>query len=270
MEASDYNTQNVLYGRLFNLYTAIGFDHSKICKDCSNIYYGNPKNNLPTAEEFSKPLSIWFVGPNFSNDKYKVMFVGKDARGVPGEPNKDGIIDCRERGIEFFTLGKVSGKYSAYWANTRDIIMGIYNVSNTDAWKYTAFSNMLKCNSGDKDNLPESIKDNCIIHNQVIWKEIEILKPKNVIFYTHTYYDKYIDCYRKSVLDTGTVSFIEDNTAKDFQIAIGNRQMPWWSMVFSDKESKPIMRLLRIGHPQCKKKDAFIREVSNWITSSIL
>jgi hypothetical protein len=263
MDNTGNEISDTLDSKLFTLYSTIGCDNSLICKSCSDIYYSNPKNILPNSDEFSKPVSIWFVGSNFQDDNYKVMFVGKVARGNVGTINKDGILDARDCGKSLFTDSPWP-----YWSYTRDIISGLYSVVSHEAWKYTAFSNMLKCNSGDKNNLPKTIKDNCIEKNMVIWKEIEILKPKNIVFYTSWDYDVYIDSYRNYLTEFGAVLSIEDETSKINTIEIGNHKMPWWSMTFYDKDQNKVMRLLRTGHPQHKDKNNFIREVTKWIRCS--
>lgn len=248
-----------LFSKTSGLYSKIGVKNSEICRDCHARYEGDLKN--PDLEEFSNPLSIWFVGSNFYDDPYKVMFVGKMARGDPGAVNDQGIIHDWKQGIDYF-----SNYPYPYWRYSRDIIMATHDVSADEAWKYTVISNMVKCNSGDNDNLNTAIKQNCLLKERVIWKEIEILKPKNIIFYTSWEYDDYIRKYIEGLVATGLS--VTDKTDIKHRIPIGGEPMPWWSMELREGDGKIVMRLLRIGHPERKSKADFVRNVTDWIKSS--
>ena len=70
----------------------------------------------------------------------------------------------------------------------------------------SALSNIVKCNDGSTtDNTTDEIRTNCMDKLGVIWKEVEILKPKRIVFFTGRNYDDFIDGHLLGVLALKTL-----------------------------------------------------------------
>ena len=203
------------------------------------------------CQKLDGPISIWQVGSEFCNSKYKVMFVGKTARGTPGDFTMSGIsvLDARDRGDELY-LDPV--KKGAYWSYTKEICN---KVEGENSWEKIAFSNIVKCNNSNaNDTATQEMKEHCIIENRIILKEIEIVDPDTIIFYTGCDYDQYIV---KMFAD----SFIKDGDKTERQI--GAKLVPWWEFVV--RQNGHDVHCLRTGHPERKKKTDFVNGVAAFI-----
>ncbi len=133
-------------------------------------------------------LTPWIVRKKETSSQ-SILFVGKVARGDQlGEMISESLEDVIPFGSDFI-------KKSAwpYWAYTRAIIESVYGDIETGL-QHISFSNMVKCNNkSTPDTSSNESKDHCIRKNQFIWKEIEALKPRLIIFYTNTDYDEFIE-----------------------------------------------------------------------------
>jgi len=199
------------------------------------------------------PISIWQVGSEFGNSKYKVMFVGKTARGTPGDFIQDGrsVLDATDRGDELY-LDPV--KKGAYWSYTKEICD---RVEGENSWEKIAFSNIVKCNNSNaNDTASQEMKKHCIIENKIILKEVEIVDPYTIIFYTGLDYDQSIgEMFADNVINAG------DKTERQ----IGAKLVPWWEFVVNLNGHD--VRCLRTGHPERKKKTDFVNGVATFIVS---
>ena len=93
---------------------------------------------------------------------------------------------------------------------------------------------------------------NKIKQEQIIKEEIKIIKPAKIVFYTARDYDYYIQ------------HLFDDFTVKvDGQCQIGKRNMPWLEAASEVDD----IRILRVGHPERKKKVDFTNKISAWIQS---
>lgn len=230
--------------KIFDLYGKLELGKNSICKKCVSI----------NGSSFSKPISIWKVGKNFPEDEYKILFVGKVARGNTTKNIIDGLfIDSTKLGDQLLTTCKWP-----YWSYTRKIIENLYGTIETGK-ENVAFSNLIKCNSSMTTDKSENlIKKYCIDELKVIWREIEILRPKKIIFYTNWDYDNFIEGFRP----TDNFEDIKNNKHK---IKIGAKNMPYWNRVFYDNNGAVLLEFLRIGHPERKKKSEFVNKITNWI-----
>ena len=196
--------------------------------------------------ELQGPISAWCVGKNFYKNSYRVLFVGKTARGIPGSAE----THCYNN----FTVSRDVLWYKrrwAYWNYTRLICK---NVFGDDSIENIAFINMVKCNvSATTDKNTSKMKDFCITQLGIIKEEIKIIKPAKIIFYTARDYDCYI---RRRLFDDLTVKV-------DGQCQIGKMNMPWLEAV-SQTDG---IQILRVGHPGYKTKVAFTDKISEWIKS---
>jgi hypothetical protein len=186
------------------------------------------------------------------------LFVGKVARGNTTNNIVNGLfIDSTKLGDQLLTTSKWP-----YWSYTRKIIENLYGNIETGK-ENVAFSNLIKCNSSMKTDRTENLtKKYCIEELKVIWREIEVLKPKKIIFYTHWDYDSFIADFRP----TDNFKDIEN---RKHTTKIGAKNMPFWNRVFYDNNGAILMEFLRIGHPERKKKAEFVDKVTNWIEKPV-
>ena len=229
-------THNNLEQSILDMYTDI---HLGSCYECSIC---NEKN-----EKLSKPVSCWFVGDRFHLQTKRILFIGKNARGFQEYKDENKFIEAFDDGRKLWR----NRKNWAYWSYTAEITSRIFG---DDSPEYISFTNFVKCNNSDgNDTTSKNMKENCIIKKKVLANEITVIKPTHVIFYTHTDYDNYMpkvfDAFRKEV---------------DEKKKIGKRNMPWLEAEAELDDLK--INVLRIGHPQCKKKVDFINSVCDWIS----
>lgn len=234
-----------MVNRVFDMYRDIKLGDNKTCSKC--------KKSVNSV--LFEPASLWNVGEKYEFDQYKVMFVGKPVRGTPGTKTEDGFLDCREIGREFYYE-----KSWAYWSYTKEIARRLYG-SAEDGWDRIAFTNILKCNNSmGADTASSEMKQYCIDELGVIWKEIQVLQPQNVVFYTHWYYDDFIDKFR---LGDG----YKDITDRKYWIANGSKKMSWWHREFYQR-GQLVMRMLRTSHPERQKKEGFVSRITEWLQAS--
>lgn len=220
-----------------------GMGNNTICEKCRSV------TNLHT-----NALGPWLVG-DASLPGNRILFIGKIARGdCLGEEVADKLED-----VTSFGESAISKFSWPYWSYTRAIIEQVYGDLHSGL-RHVYFTNMVKCNNEScQDSANEKTREMCIARNRFIWKEIELIKPRLVILYTHTSYDNFINDYMPSYAS----SFV-DNENKE--VPIGKKSMVWWDRSFFDERGRETMRLLRIGHPERKKKIAYVEIVSSWIS----
>ena len=211
---------------------------SPICVACKNSC---DQNGL----EIKGPISTWCVGKNFYENPYRVLFIGKVARGTPGSEE----THCYNN----FTASRDDlwhARWSQYWSYTRLICQ---NVFGNDSIENIAFTNMVKCNvSSTTDQNTREMKDFCITQLEIIKEEIKIIKPAKIVFYTERNYDGYI----RNLFGDFTVEV-------DGQCQIGQKNMPWLEAA----SKADGIRILRVGHPERLKEVDFTDKISAWIKS---
>lgn len=60
--------------QIFDIYNKINIGKSDTCQKCRS-----------QNRDLSPPVSIWQVGDAYYGSAYKILFIGKVARGTPGE-----------------------------------------------------------------------------------------------------------------------------------------------------------------------------------------
>jgi hypothetical protein len=233
------------------MYRGIKLLKNPVCREC------NPKNK--------NPMSIWHVGCKFPRDKYKILFVGKTGRGYWGKPNKSGYVFATRTDVDnrFF-----ESEYP-YWSYTRDIVSNVYG-SPENGWDRIAFTNIIKCTDTlTVDQTGTSVKNNCILNLGVIQKEIEVLKPKNVIFYTGPSYDNYTTALIKNLKVSFKAQKIVSSKRSIKSGSENGNTLKFDQKELIDKKGKTIMRFLITSHPERQKKERFIRNTVRWIQRGI-
>lgn len=224
------------------MYREIGLGVSDICKQCRE------ENAC-----LSSPFSIWQKGKNFDKTEYRLMFIGKTARGNPeGYPwgyIDNAYIDTTIAAQDMWNQFAVKG--AAYWKYTRQISEQIFG--EDEGWESIAFTNIMKCNkSTTVDMTNDSLKTNCIDRMKVVKVEISVVSPLCIVFITGVRFDNHI----KGIFDK-----IEDNSQSN--VVIGKKKMPWWE--FKGTIGNKNMRVLRIGHPERMKREPYINFVVDWV-----
>lgn len=241
---------------VMDMYKQINLGSHRICQQCKRA---NKSTGL------SKPLSLWNAGRDYRQDKYKLLLVGKNGRGQLSDwERSDKIIDGTKMVEELLETGRAFWKYSeeiARCINGRGGNTGIDNI---------AMTNLIKCNNllndhgrnddgSANDRTTESMKDNCISNLQVIWKEIAILRPKNIVIFSHYYYDEYLD-------QIPNFELIRQKHDRKHTRINGNKQMFWWERE-GRLNSMPV-RILRTSHPERQNKEGFVKKITDWVKNS--
>lgn len=239
--------------KVFEMYQNILIGKNDICKMC------HIERNMEI------PLSIYFVGEQFEKGEDTIMFVGKTDVGEEQieEESKvdilsDLFIDATTFGEKNLDLIEPYATKHNFYNYTYYIIENYYGNYNKGK-RFVSFTNMVKCNhSSTHGKITQNEKEFCVNKLGVIWKEIEILSPKRIVFYTNTDFDNYIDTYRP-------VNFIRYEDLEDKKIDMGNKTMHWWHRCFFDKNDHRILDFLRIGHPESKLKSDYVNSVVEWL-----
>lgn len=227
---------------IFEMYKNISVGKNEICKACNK------------DEALEKPLSIYFIGENFLSSNDTILFVGKTAVGGEGIGDfiDDTFTDATNFGKLSLDLEEEYATRRAFYSYTNEIVKRYYG-SYDEGSKFVALTNIVKCNNtSTNDETTYSVKQHCIDKLGVIWKEVEILKPKRIIFYTGRHYDDFIENFRP----TNFFSFAD---------IADDETNCWWHRKFTDKDGGTICELLRIFHPMLQGKENYVTKVVSWL-----
>ena len=114
-----------------------------------------------------------------------------------------------------------------------------------------------------EDRTTTMIAGNCLDVLGVVWKELQVLEPRHLIFMTGRDYDGYLVAYADRHRR-------KDIHGIDTEVPIGSKRMPWWEfeMRWSGASEAERVRAVRIGHPERKKKAEWIRRVREWLAET--
>src|SRR5208283_2377215 len=135
---------------VFDLYRSLKLWANPICTQCREA----------ARPDLSGPVGIWQVGTAFADDPYRLVFVGKNARGsirdnVQEELVNSGFIDATGEADKW-----IREKWAAYWHYTAAVIEQLYG-SLQAGWERIAFTNLVKCNNSmDVDTTSTETKSN--------------------------------------------------------------------------------------------------------------
>jgi hypothetical protein len=230
---------------IFKMYSDLRIGENEVCKSCRS------------NEEFlTRPLSIYHVGENFSKEKDTILFVGKTAIGGDDFPCIDNLFsDGTPFGTQNLDMMHKDSKMRSFYSYTHDIIEKYYGDYESGK-KNIALTNMVKCNDTSTEDLTTyNVKDHCINKIGVIWKEIEILKPRRIIFYTGRKYDDYIDNFEP----IGYSRYLDEVVDEPNCI---------WHRRYFNNEDEIILDILRVYHPQRQDKEKFIGSAVSWLKTT--
>ena len=221
---------------LVDLYRGLQFESDPVCRKCRAC-----------SPALGRPVGAWVVGDKFYRHTERVLFVGKTARGEPGEDCGGflaGFRDARER---------LWSRPWPYWSYTREIVRKLYG---DDSMEHIAFTNLVKCNASNGGDLTaEETKRFCVCERNVIGKEIALIEPTHVVFYTSWNYDQVIP----KIFDRFQVTV-------DTKRSIGEKRMPWRE-ARAETGGREIC-VLRIGHPERMKRESFTDAVCGWVRTA--
>ncbi|MDE3021009.1 MAG: hypothetical protein KGI54_04045 [Pseudomonadota bacterium] len=204
------------------------------------------------------PLLPWLIGPKFSSTTEKVLFVGKPHRGTPVEvPPSSNIIDPVNVVSEYWR------QPWPYWRYTREIAEVLYGDSAKDS---IAMTNLIKCTNVEDgepstDETTPVMAESCILKLGVFWKEVELIKPKTLVFYTYSLFPEMLE--EVPVAFEGTVQEI---TSRDNWVMCRNKKLGWWDRICKTAWTDNL-RLLVAGHPERMGKPEYVKLISDWVRS---
>lgn len=208
------------------------------------------------------PLLPYHVGERYWNSEERILFVGKPHRGIPGTVRPSGVQDARNAAKEYFF-----GYSTAYWAYTRDIATRIYG-DGIAAWDHIAMTNLIKCTNVEgedpgyaMDATTRTMAVGCVSQLQVLAHEIRLLKPRNVVCYTFSFFKDFL---RDLVLEPGAAWL--NVTSFNNRIECGEKTLGWWDRRCSTSWCEQL-RVLVVGHPERMRKKAYTDHVVKWIKS---
>ena len=155
---------NSIERKVFEMYKSKDIGKNEVCALCKKY-----------NKDLSDPLGIYFVGDNYENEKMKLLFVGKNSRGLFKDCDRfnEIIIDATKVARE-----KLWNESWAYWSYTKEISKLIFG---DDTPNHIAITNLLKCNNtDDNDDTTDDMKQNCISKQHIIKDEIEILNDQSI------------------------------------------------------------------------------------------
>ncbi|RUM57334.1 MAG: hypothetical protein DSY60_05150 [Persephonella sp.] len=241
---------------ILKLYEKEGLFKNRICLECRKS--GKEKNYYP--------LGFWQVGKLFDREKIRIIFAGKPHRG-----NLDSKI-IKEENFLVADVNQIANdlffnKNWPYWSYTKEILKKVYNTDDKGAWDRLAFTNVIKCSlerNERNDNTPDYLKQFCLKEFGIFWKEILLLKPTHVVLYLGKHYDEYIN--NETIKSFIPAEKIDEITSNDYYIQVGKKICWWWHRIIylSNKE----INILRVCHPERKKKVDFTNEIVKWINKT--
>ena len=229
------------FDKLINLYEKqLNIPQNKACCDCDSKY--------------KQPLLPWQIGEKYLTEEGGIFVAGKPHRRIPGTVRTSGVIDGREVGKNLFF-----DAHWPYWNYTKEALNSIYRTSE-ESWDHIAFSNIVKCSSTDTgDKTTWLCANQCIIENKVIFKEIELLRPRKILFFTWSMHRNMLEDI--PFANTGTTI---EHTNSEYKIKCGAKQLGWWDRTLTANWGSKVDFLI-LGHPERMKKDEYIRMISNWL-----
>lgn len=241
-----------LFDDVCQMYRKSKIGTNKICSNCNLTH--------------KVPISIWHIGDNFSRDKYKILFVGRTAMPELAEVvhvGSGGYADVRKKAEEFFfDTGKHKRPWP-FWRYTKELVSSpeLYG-SPKKGWERIALTNIIKCIVEDKDN-KDALKNKCICELGIIRREIEILKPKNVIFYTYDKYDVFIEQLIGALKRAGEKKVSKHSIPIKSKTKGNPLKFDTEEIIGLDGQIR--MRFLITSHPRGQDKERFFGKLIAWI-----
>ena len=165
----------------------------------------------------------------------------------PREPHLEWLMECSW----------------SYWSYTREILKRLYG---SNPWDYCALSNIIKCTnvygSGQDSTIDKTsynMAKSCILDLGVIFKEIEVLEPNHIIFYTYNF-------HKEMLINLPFANSICEKTTIEHKVLCGQKKLGWWERHITTSWNDNV-KLLVVGHPERMKKEEYISLIIDWVKS---
>lgn len=201
------------------------------------------------------PLLPWLVGEKFADSTERIVFVGKPHRGEPGQILPSGIMDPTPY------TDTLWGKSWPYWRYTRDIAQNLYGENAAD---FIALTNLIKCTNVDgestsTDRTSYEMADRCVLRLGLIWREIELLEARTVVFYTYSLFRNVLEPV--PVARKGTVQEVHP---QDHYQTCRNKRLWWWERACRTAWTENL-RILVVGHPERQARIEYVKLLTTWL-----
>lgn len=116
-------------------------------------------------------------------------------------------------------------------------------------------TNIVKCtNTEGLDATTREMMEACVRENGVIWCEISILKPQNILFYTYKLFPEYLQAipFQKELLEE-----------KHEFVKCGAKFMAWWERIVMTEWGR--VKLLVTYHPERMCKAEYVKLITDWV-----
>ena len=232
---------------IFKLYRSLDLWTNPVCRQCRS----------DAAPELSGPIGVWQVGRKYESDAYRLLLIGKNARGtifgnVDEQLEEQGFIDGTG-----FADESIYKKRWAFWHYQTSIIERLFG-SIDEGWERVACTNLIKCNNSmGIDTTSFETAKHCLDQLGVVWKEIDILKPLTIILFTGAKYDNFILNY------TSKFEYA-DKTDRIHRVTNGLETILWWERHCRDETGRTF-RVLRTSHLERQMKAPFVERLARWI-----
>jgi hypothetical protein len=251
----------------------INSGHCLICE--------NEAKQLRKGKDLCYPKTLFNIGKEFgqNSDKIRLVFVGKSDWNTKEELKNEAKPIFIIRGKPFYNglyMGKDwFDKPSFFWRYIRDIIQSKKLNLTLDDY---AISNLGKCNIYNKKNTNYREDTDYIYYhncNKIFEKEMQILQPSHIIFFTGSEFDDLLNGLRFWFNDS--YWYYQDIKDRDYverityrnDVQKKNRTACWWHRIFysNSNREKPELQFLRIRHPQ-GMPDEFKEKIIEWLVEN--
>lgn len=215
------------------VFDELNLGENEYCKKCNACY--------------KTPLLPWIVGADYEKSEYKLMIIGKPHRGEGKRVSNNAFFMD-------YCIDWLMGCRWPYWSYSRQIAQNLYDLEGMNK---IVLTNVVKCSNTDgKDTTTREMMDACIRKNGVIWREISLLKPKNILFYTYKLFPEYLKDIPFQVELLGE--------KREF-VKCGAKAMPWWERLIMTEWGK--VKFLVTCHPERMRKVEYIKLITDWVKS---
>jgi len=235
-----------IFNKIIQLYEdQLGLPTNKHCRECDSYKY---------------PLLPWQIGNQYFSSHGGILIAGKPHREEEGKTTGflriSGVLDGRILGKHLFFS---PSKKWPYWSYTSEILQRIFGSPDT-GWDHIAFTNIVKCSSSHKaDQTSWKCAELCITRNKVIFEEMQILKPRKIVFYTWGMHRDLLD-----KIPCAKQGSVIEHTNRKYWRWCGKKPLGWWDRSFESIWGHPVDFLI-LGHPERMKKDEYVKMLADWL-----
>ena len=235
-----------LFERVARLYEVdLRVPHANVCR-------------LRCDARHKRPLLPWHIGDRYEDDPRRLVIVGRPHRDdETTKARPAGTQDGRGAAEIFFRT-----KPWPFWRYTREILGRVYGTSE-EGWRRVVLTTIVKCANATTGRAGGGItsatmKESCIRQAGVLREELALLAPRTLVFLTGSGYDAWLRPLCWQYRQTW-----EDRTDQRKVVLCGGHPLAWWEAAITG--AGPVVRVLRVGHPQGKPLQAYVARVAEWI-----